>query len=272
MNKIYTIITLLISGFSIAQVSIFDNLGDFETAYNGELQFEDFAGAPDEPTLCGTVVSANVENGCFVPGELIEGFSITASNNSDVVLLPAGFLPTENESPRLGANSGTEKSILTFDDEVYAVSLSLHIDSGNDFYFRAFGENDALLYESQLPFSLFVGIISDTPIHKIEVENAEGAGELFGDLRFGAGNMSVTDLQNAKISYYPNPVKNVLYLDSKEKISEVTIYDLSGKIVLNKNSFKNNDYNLDFNGLSQGVYVVEIKLDQGIESFQIIKK
>lgn len=272
MNKIYTIITVLISGFSMAQISIFDNLEDFETAYNGELQFEDFAGAPDEPTLCGTVVSANVENGCFATGELIEGFSITASNNSDVVLLPAGFLPTENDSPRLGANSGTEKSILTFDDGVYAVSLSLHIDSGNEFYFRAFGENDALLYESQLPFSLFVGIISDMPIHKIEVENAEGAGELFGDLRFGAANMSITDLQNAKISYYPNPVTNVLHLDSKEKISEVNVYDLTGKKVLNKNSLKNNDNKLDFSGLVRGVYVVKVKLNGGTKTFQIIKK
>lgn len=272
MNKIYTIITLLISGFSLAQVSIFDNLGDFETAYNGELQFEDFAGAPDEPTLCGTIVSTNVENDCFAPGELIEGFSITASNNADVVLLPAGFLPTENESPRLGANSGIEKSILTFDDEIYAVSLSLHIDSGNDFYFRAFGENNALLYESQLPFSLFVGIISEAPIHKIEVENAGGAGELFGDLRFGSGNMSVTDLQNAKISYYPNPVDNVLHLDSKEAISEIAVYDLTGKKVLNQNSFRNSDYILDFSSLSQGVYVVKVKSDEGVKTFQIIKK
>lgn len=273
MNKIYTIITLLISGFSFAQVSIFENSEDFQTAYTGELMLEDFAGAPEEPTLCGTVVSAGVENDCFAPGELIEGFSLTASNDSEVVLLPAGFLPSENQTPRLGANSGVEKSIISFEPDVYAVGLSLHIDNNNDFFFRAYGENNVLLYESEINFSPFIGIISGEPIVRIEVENATGAGELMGDLQFGtAVNMSVADYQTAKILYYPNPVQNILHLNSKENISEVEVYDLAGKKIFAANSFKNNNYKVDFSKFSQGTYIVKVKLKNGFKSFQIIKK
>ena len=273
MNKIYIILVIFISGFSFAQVSIYENLEDFQSAYNGELMLEDFAGAPEEPTLCGTVVSATDENGCFAPGELIEGFSITASNGADVVLLPAGFLPSENQTPRLGANSGAEKSILSFEPLVYAVGLSLHIDNNNDFFFRAYGEDDVLLYESEVSFSPFVGIISSEAIARIEVENISGAGELMGDLSFGTSqNMSVAEQETANISYYPNPVQDILYLSSKENISEVLVYDLTGKMIVNKNSFKNNEYTIDFSNFTKGVYLVKIKFGEGYKSFQVVKK
>lgn len=273
MNKIYFIITLFISGFSLAQVSIFENLEDFHIAYTGELILEDFAGAPEEPTLCGTVVSAGVENGCFALGELIEGFSLTASNDSEVVLLPAGFLPSENQTPRLGANSGAEKSIISFEPNVYAVGLALHIDNNDDFFFRAYGENNVLLYESEINFSPFIGIVSDEPITRIEVENATGAGELMGDLQFGTvANMSVTDHQTAKISYYPNPVQNILHLNSKENISEVEVYDLIGRKIFAVNSFNDNDCKIDFSKFPQGTYLVKVKLKNDFKSFQIIKK
>lgn len=273
MKKFYTILTLFISVLSFAQVSIYENPEDFQTAYSGELMLEDFAGAPEEPMLCGTVVSAGIENDCFAPGELLEGFALTASNESEIVLLPAGFLPSDNQTPRLGANSGTEKSIVSFNPTVYSVGLSLHVDNNADFSFRAYREDDTLLYESELTFSPFIGIISDEPIAKIEIENVNGAGELMGDLQFGTTeNMSVTDQYAAEISYYPNPVHDILNLNSKENISEIEVYDLTGRKVFSKNSIQTSDYKIDFGKFPTGIYIVKIKLNEGFKSFQVIKK
>lgn len=273
MNKIYIIITIFISGFSWAQVSIFENLEDFQSAYAGELMFEDFADGPEEPFICGTEISAVTENDCFAPGELIEGFALTSSNQGEVVFLPSGFLPSENQTPRLGANSGVNSSIVNFEPHVYALGFSLHTDSESDFHLRAYSAENSLLYESELSYSPFVGMISDKPIARIELDNSAGGGELLGDLRFGTTvNLSSIDPQVTQFSYYPNPVQDILHIDSKEKISEITIYDLTGREILSKNSFKYHDYTIDLSDLTRGSYLVKIKLNEDFKSFQIIKK
>lgn len=272
MNKIFITVTLLISGFGFSQVTIFDSSEDFQSAYSGELMLEDFSGALDEPMICGTVVSAGVENDCFEPGELIEGFAIMASNESEIVMLPAGFLPSENQTPRLGANAGVEKTMLSFDPDVYAVGMSLHIDNNDNFSFRAYDQNDVLLYESELSFSPFVGIVSDQPIAKIELENVNISGELLGDLQFGTQEtMAVTDLQSASLAYYPNPVQNTLHISSKDEISHISVYDLTGKLILSKNSFDNKNYTIEMNNFPKGNYLVKVKLPKGYQSFQVIK-
>jgi len=69
------------------------------------------------------------------------------------------------------------------------------------------------------------------------------------------------DLSNEQLYIYPNPVDHLLQLHAKELIGEVRIYDALGKFIFNINQPKNNG--IDVSKLSSGVYIAEIKTENG---------
>ncbi|WP_312557451.1 T9SS type A sorting domain-containing protein [Empedobacter brevis] len=77
--------------------------------------------------------------------------------------------------------------------------------------------------------------------------------------------------QDKKATLYPNPVTNVLNIDSKDKIEEVTIYTLTGQQILNK-LFKNNRISIDVSSYKTGVYMVEVKTISSTRTYKVIKK
>ena len=67
---------------------------------------------------------------------------------------------------------------------------------------------------------------------------------------------------------YPNPVKDLLIIDSKVKIIKVEMYSVLGKKVLEK---KSNFNQIQTNGISHGVYIVKIYSEDGFIFKKIIK-
>ena len=79
----------------------------------------------------------------------------------------------------------------------------------------------------------------------------------------------VTDVPT--VSIYPNPVVDVLNINTDKKLKSVSIYNLSGSRSLYKNSFSNNT--VDVSRLSAGTYIIRIDTeDGGLETFKIVKK
>lgn len=70
------------------------------------------------------------------------------------------------------------------------------------------------------------------------------------------------------IRVYPNPVKDLLIIDSKVKIIKVEMYSVLGKKVLEK---KSNFNQIQTNGISHGVYIVKIYSEDGFIFKKIIK-
>jgi len=273
MNKtLFTIGVLLSPLFSFSQVSIYDNLTDFESANSGELIFEDFTSAINEPAICGTIVNSETQNDCFNQGDLVAGFSLNASNDSELVSLPIGFLPSDNLTPRLGANAGVESTIISFDNNPHAVGFSLFTDSDNPFNIRVYSVDDVLLYESEISYSSFIGISSTESVSRVELDAINGTGELIGDLRFGNGEMASIEQNSAQISYYPNPVNHVLHINSDEKILQFEMLDFTGKKIPFTVTKKNKNSEIDFSHLNKGIYLVQIQTAKGVQSFQIVKK
>jgi len=68
---------------------------------------------------------------------------------------------------------------------------------------------------------------------------------------------------------YPNPVKDILYLqlNNFSTIQSVKIYDLKGKIILED---KNNIINVS--NLAKGLYIVKIATKEGEFTKKIIKE
>jgi len=86
---------------------------------------------------------------------------------------------------------------------------------------------------------------------------------------------SITSIELNKevaFSYYPNPVKEKLYLSSNEIIKTVKILNISGK-VMQYLTFDNEIVCIDFSQMKSGVYILEINgLQDSRENIKIIKQ
>ena len=71
-------------------------------------------------------------------------------------------------------------------------------------------------------------------------------------------NLSSEDFSSEnKVLLYPNPVKNTLFLTSKNNIDSIIIYDIQGRKIQD-NIVNSNELRLDTNGLIKGCYFIEI--------------
>jgi len=69
---------------------------------------------------------------------------------------------------------------------------------------------------------------------------------------------------------YPNPIKERLTIKSNDTIQSVTVFDISGKKIID--FFANNtEINLNFESLKNGLYILNIKINNSIVMAKIIK-
>ena len=72
-----------------------------------------------------------------------------------------------------------------------------------------------------------------------------------------------------EIILYPNPVKDMVYIRCTSDIQQITIYDISGKMlkqIANPNSF------VEVNDLSNGIYLIKVKTSDGEVMQKIVKQ
>lgn len=107
----------------------------------------------------------------------------------------------------------------------------------------------------------------------IECENAQGYSTLIDNFTISNDVLSVNDVLNSAksgIKYYPNPVKDRLNYTGREKISEMTIYDTTGKKV-RAYKLDSDKGNIDVSSLKNGMYIISGKTGSSTETFKIIK-
>ena len=71
---------------------------------------------------------------------------------------------------------------------------------------------------------------------------------------------------------YPNPAKELLCIECKEKIHSLIIYDISGKIIRKINTINEENVLINVHELKQGIYLVKIETVSGEKSIKIVKK
>jgi hypothetical protein len=89
-------------------------------------------------------------------------------------------------------------------------------------------------------------------------------------------NLYITTIQllgnetfsNNKFIFYPNPVKEILYLDTKENIIKIEVYDISGKILI---SNATNQKKLNLSNFKTGTYIMKIYTENSITNTIILK-
>lgn len=82
------------------------------------------------------------------------------------------------------------------------------------------------------------------------------------------GNVGIEEISN-DVSIFPNPASEVLNVVVDAEVSNVSIYNVAGNVVLNE---VNPSTQINIAGLTAGVYVVEVSTINGIARKQIVKK
>ncbi|SMC70153.1 GEVED domain-containing protein [Moheibacter sediminis] len=160
-----------------------------------------------------------------------------------------------------------QNGVLNDEGEVYQLG-TVYNSSGTD---GVFGTNTiqipngAILGETRMRIIYNYDYYHMDPCADIEVGQAEEYTLKIGE------EMGISDLQKNKFSYYPNPVKDVLNLKSDHQISEIRIYDLTGKEVFAQ-SIHSNSKEITLSQLETGIYAARIIINGKPETFKIIKK
>jgi hypothetical protein len=73
--------------------------------------------------------------------------------------------------------------------------------------------------------------------------------------------------ETSAISIYPNPVKEALFISSEKGLKRVEIADLAGRTLMTHNT-----PTINVSALPQGVYLVKIYTDHGVEVHKVVKE
>ena len=77
-------------------------------------------------------------------------------------------------------------------------------------------------------------------------------------------------LLSQSLNLYPNPVKNILNIDSKEfKLTKIEIYSVIGKKM---KQFTSNLHKVNVDDLSSGLYLIKVISDKGSYTTKFIKE
>jgi len=83
------------------------------------------------------------------------------------------------------------------------------------------------------------------------------------------GTSGVKNMYAISLNIYPNPVKNILNIESNDKIEKIELFTLTGvdvkKVCINDNE-------IDVSELKKGSYLMKVTTVQGFKSLQIIKE
>lgn len=89
---------------------------------------------------------------------------------------------------------------------------------------------------------------------------------------FNTEHLNVEDFQSLDFKYYPNPVSNMLHIDSEQPIDKIAIYSYDGKLVYTMDTAATNNVALDVTQLATGAYLLVATSDTETKMVRLIKK
>jgi len=76
---------------------------------------------------------------------------------------------------------------------------------------------------------------------------------------------SIKEIEKANIKVFPNPADNEIHFSTTDKISSVTLFDLTGKVIINQKEIYSNFISVNTSELNTGIYFYSIKLVSDIQ-------
>lgn len=128
--------------------------------------------------------------------------------------------------------------------------------------------NDIVQFENY-PFAFGSAVF--TELAGIDFYSASTNNTMYiDDLICGPGVLSTEDFQPEVFSVYPNPVKDILNINSKAAIDKVIVYDVLGKTVLQATPGIASP-TVDMSSLPSGAYMVKVVINHNSKTVKILK-
>ena len=235
-------------------------------------------------TLTDTNNTLNVEWNCteitvrLVTDDTLSQLGFRANYNANVPVYCQGLSSRISPSGTIQDGSGDHdyvplttcgyRIIVPMYDLIQLHVEYLDLEEGKDFlyvYDNNFLSEGLLMsltgtmYDTTLTFNLSrLALLFETD----EQNNADGF-----KLTYQAGHVGIDDVQEERVTIFPNPAKSVLSVTADTPMEYVSIYDLTGRMVMQLPAA---DTRLDvpLGGLTRGVYMIQIKTSDN----QIVKK
>lgn len=170
----------------LAVVTFFNDQTTFTAAAPG-LTLEDFENGPAPGQLIGclSTLSNATPGACYPAGELVDGFTFSATPGVTVALGP-GIVPA-NPTTWVAADLFAAGSFFEFTEpDVFAVGFELFSFFGAPITVSVYGDGGALLGTAIHPVgATFFGVKTDATITRVEA--SAGAVATYDNLQFGSG-------------------------------------------------------------------------------------
>ncbi|KMQ68195.1 secretion protein [Chryseobacterium sp. FH2] len=82
-----------------------------------------------------------------------------------------------------------------------------------------------------------------------------------------SGALSTVEVKKTQLSIYPNPVTDILNIKTQDKVLDIAVYDISGRLMNTK--LENSQVNVST--LLKGIYIVKIVTDKAVYQQKLIK-
>jgi MYXO-CTERM domain-containing protein len=133
--------------------------------------------------FCGETLDAGSSDGCFLPGQVLGGFSVRSRSGTGVAVFGGGALG--NASPAVGAISSGDATVVEFASPVGVLAIDVYVQptpKNDGATISIYDAANRLLAVSRTQGpaagqSVFVGVVSPIPIARVEVAPAGGIGQ-----------------------------------------------------------------------------------------------
>ncbi len=121
------------------------------------------------------------------------------------------------------------------------------------------GDEDSDLYNTvavQRSLSAYIGQ-ANVRI-RFQYTGADADAVAIDDVQVLAATLSTNEVSKSKTNIYPNPTKGEINIKTDKKIKSSTVYDLSGKVLLQNNSEK-----INISSFAKGTYLLKVEFADG---------
>lgn len=120
--------------------------------------------------------------------------------------------------------------------------------------------------------------VDNNPNFKIKIvfsgnTTADNGNNRFDNVSIKGAPMPLSvDEQSSAFYVVPNPFTSDVRIQSAVAVSEISVYDMIGKLIVRKPVALSYDESIDLSGLNQGVYLMKIRTDQGEFTRKLVKQ